>query len=122
MESLRRIDHVMLWVSDLERSLAFYEKTLGIPVERRDPRFTTLKMEGAYLALHPGKQEPAIRPEKFGAQVVFRVRDIEATAAELKARGVTFVMPPMQPQPDLPGFWLALFLDPDGYVLQLVQH
>ena len=38
----------MIWVADLERSLAFYEKTLSIMVDSREPRFTTLKMSGTY--------------------------------------------------------------------------
>jgi glyoxylase I family protein len=33
--AVQRIDHVVLRVADLERSLAFYAGVLGLPVERR---------------------------------------------------------------------------------------
>ena len=36
--NLVRSSHVVLGVSDLDRSLAFYEKTLGLCIEDRDGR------------------------------------------------------------------------------------
>lgn len=35
--SVRRINHAVLWVTELERSIRFYEKTLGLTVVAREP-------------------------------------------------------------------------------------
>jgi catechol-2,3-dioxygenase len=43
---LRRLQHLVLWVSDVERSVRFYRDVLGFEVKRRHPRAAFLKIPG----------------------------------------------------------------------------
>jgi catechol 2,3-dioxygenase-like lactoylglutathione lyase family enzyme len=49
------------------------------------------------------------------------VEDIDASYAELSARGVPFHVPPEDFPDEAPTMRIAFFRDPDGNVLELVQ-
>lgn len=44
---LRRLQHLVLWVSDVERSVRFYRDILGFEVTTRYPRAAFLKIAGS---------------------------------------------------------------------------
>jgi catechol-2,3-dioxygenase len=44
---LRRLQHLVLWVSDVERSVRFYRDVLGFEVKSRMPRAAFLKIPGS---------------------------------------------------------------------------
>ncbi len=44
---LRRLQHLVLWVSDVERSVRFYRDVLGFEVKSRYPRAAFLKIPGS---------------------------------------------------------------------------
>jgi catechol 2,3-dioxygenase-like lactoylglutathione lyase family enzyme len=110
-------------VSDMERARAFYEQTLGLDV-----------IEGggdAPLVFRTGDTHLIVYPSEFAGTnranaVVWGVGErIEAIAADLKAKGVTFE------QYDIDGatyqdgvhrmgdFRMVWFRDPDGNILHL---
>jgi predicted enzyme related to lactoylglutathione lyase len=81
-------------VSDLNRSIAFYERTLGFTVtERRDDlKFAHLSTNVPGLDL--GLNEVAESPIKTSGMVLnFGVTDIAEGRRALESRGVTFVGP-----------------------------
>jgi len=43
---LKRLQHLVLWVSDVERSVRFYRDVLGFEVKRRSPNAAFLKIAG----------------------------------------------------------------------------
>jgi len=43
---LRRLQHLVLWVSNVERSVRFYRDVLGFEVKRHHPRAAFLKIPG----------------------------------------------------------------------------
>lgn len=45
--SLKRLQHLVLWVSDVERSVRFYCGVLGFEVKRRHPQAVFLKIPGS---------------------------------------------------------------------------
>jgi catechol 2,3-dioxygenase-like lactoylglutathione lyase family enzyme len=51
--------------------------------------------------------------------ITFSVDDIGATVTELKEKGVEFVLEPMQVEG---GMKLATFKDPNGVLMELVEH
>lgn len=51
---LTRLQHVVLWVSDVERSVGFYRDVLGFEVVRRRPRAAFLKIPGTSDDHHLG--------------------------------------------------------------------
>jgi catechol-2,3-dioxygenase len=44
---LRRLQHLVLWVSDVERSVRFYRDVLGFEVQRRSPNAAFLTIPGS---------------------------------------------------------------------------
>lgn len=104
-------------VSDLNRSIAFYERTLGFSVtERRDDlKFAHLSTNVPGLEL--GLNEVAESPIKTSGMVLnFGVKDVAEGRRALESRGVTFA----GPTHIIPGkVALAEFRDPDGHRLRL---
>jgi catechol 2,3-dioxygenase-like lactoylglutathione lyase family enzyme len=112
-----------VYVTDRERALRFYRDTLGLPVRDSDPYGDMLELPGALLRLTIiAGFEPTPHPA-----LGFDVEDIEAAAAALRDRGVTFDIFEGMGQdangicamPD--GGKLAFFKDPEGNALMLSQ-
>jgi catechol 2,3-dioxygenase-like lactoylglutathione lyase family enzyme len=121
---LREIRVVILPVADSDRAIDFYVEKLGFE-KRRDTAFgDRYRWVEVYppsgttaIALAPPPPDGAVTPTQTGISLV--TSDIEATHAELKARGVDVdaeisrmggPVPPM--------FWLR---DADGHALIVVE-
>src|SRR5262245_59252851 len=60
---LKRLQHLVLWVSDVERSVRFYESLLGFEVKHRFPGAAFLKIPGTPDDHELGLfQQPGVRP------------------------------------------------------------
>jgi catechol 2,3-dioxygenase-like lactoylglutathione lyase family enzyme len=112
---LSKLGTVMIGVSDMERSLAFYRDALGLPLRFATAEFAFLDGGGVTLALH--------RIVNLGGgsegrtELVFHVDDIEEARTSLESRGVTFRIEPRV----VTGDQLAAdFRDPDGHVLSIL--
>ena len=111
------IDHIEIIVRDLDQFVAFYEK-LGFKVVRwTDHHGKSVEMQV------PGENQPIfeihqlIGEENPGINhISFRVENIDATHADLKAKGVAFQRGVHQSST---GRKNALLRDPDGWRLQL---
>jgi methylmalonyl-CoA epimerase len=97
------IDHVGVAVSDLDRAIALYEGTFGMPLVHRET-VEAQGVEAVLLDVGDGHVEllSPLGPEtvvgKFIAKrgeglhhVAYRVDDIDATLEELKAAGVELI-------------------------------
>lgn len=111
-------------VANRDRALSFYRDTLGLKLASTDDYGDFLQLDGALLRL-------TVLPDyQAGAHPVlgWHVRDVVATAAVLRERGVSFTIYPGMGQDEL-GVWtapdgrakVAWFADPDGNVLSLSQ-
>lgn len=119
-----RLSVVMIHVSDMTRSVAFYRDTLGLPLRFESPEWTEFDTETVTLALHGGAQprtEPGPQgpPPAGSVGAGWNVDNLDAVCAELRDRGVRFVMEPTERPGE--GIRLAIFLDPDGCALSLAQ-
>jgi catechol 2,3-dioxygenase-like lactoylglutathione lyase family enzyme len=105
----------MLTVSDLSRSLAFYENTLGLPKQFASEEFAFLNGGGVAIGL---RKVPTLGPAPTDVytEIVFEVEDIDAAYESLRARGVEFRIPPRQATGDQ---HVTDFRDPDGHVLSI---
>ena len=60
---LKRLQHLVLWVSDVERSVRFYTGVLGFEVQRMSPNAAFLKIAGTDDDHNLGLfQQPGVRP------------------------------------------------------------
>ena len=122
-----KIAHTCLNVADLDRSINFYTKQMGLDfVSRRE-----IKQNNAEIAFLRDKAGGAIeltywRAKKSLAEgdnldhIAFDVEDVQATVERLRAQGVTIAMEPYSLQGS--SSKLAFVKDPDGNWLELIQH
>ncbi|MEW6320478.1 MAG: VOC family protein [Acidobacteriota bacterium] len=109
------IKFVSVPVRDQDRALDFYTTTLGFKIVTDQPfddrqRWIELAIPRAETKLvlftMPGQEDRVGGP----SSITFLADDVEATAAVLKSRGVSFVQEPRKAD------WgtAAIFADPDG--------
>ena len=130
--AITAVHHVALIVSDYERSKEFYVDKLGFQIVRENFREDRqdykldLALDGVELeifapaerdgnhSLHP--QRPSF-PEAYGLRhLAFKVTNIEETAAELQAKGIS--LEPIRVD-EFSGGKFTFFQDPDGLPLEL---
>jgi catechol 2,3-dioxygenase-like lactoylglutathione lyase family enzyme len=112
---LTQIGFVMLGVSDLNRSVAFYRDKLGLSVKQEIPGFAFLDGGGVTLCL----SQPLARttgPAGGASEIVFSVDDVRAAYQALRGRGVQFMQEPRAVSGPM---WAANFEDPDGHRLSV---
>jgi glyoxylase I family protein len=118
------IDHVVLKVSDVRRSLAFYESVLGLRLERIFEELGVYQVRcGVNLVdlqtLQPGESLPP--PDQRGVDhVCLSVdADIDALMAAIAADDVRVVRGPVEVY-GARGFGTSVYVaDPDDYVIEL---
>lgn len=114
------IGQIALHVSDVDRAERFYRDTLGLPPLFRFGNLVFLDCAGVRLMLEGGHESTG-RREQFC--VYFRVSQIEAVVAALRARQVYFERDPQlvarMPDHEL---WMAFMHDPDGNLLALMEE
>jgi catechol 2,3-dioxygenase-like lactoylglutathione lyase family enzyme len=119
-----RIVHITIFGRDLKRMLAFYRDILGLTVIAADDEFHYASLDGGgglRIGLGAGEPGPNVKIQIGGLTGIgFGVADVDAAYEDLKAKGVTFTMPPKR-QPW--GGYMAMFLDPDGneFYLQPIE-
>jgi catechol 2,3-dioxygenase-like lactoylglutathione lyase family enzyme len=101
------INHLSLYVSNLDRSTDFYQRTFGCKVNKRDGN-NQLVFGKNFVVLRPGN--PAGKVDHFAIGVDGFNKD--AVAADLKARGAK----PVDQQGGDFGFHVV---DPDGFPVQI---
>jgi catechol 2,3-dioxygenase-like lactoylglutathione lyase family enzyme len=112
------IDHVLLTVSDLSGSIAFYRDVLGMHVEFRSFHFAMLRAgkSGVVLSTRPWPFEKKGEPKGIGMIPHFTTPDMDQFAARLREHGVTWLR-----EPHKESFGVEAFiLDPDGYQWAIV--
>ncbi|MGH9774338.1 MAG: VOC family protein [Candidatus Acidiferrales bacterium] len=112
---LGKIGVVMLGVSQLALSLAFYRDTLGMKLQNQFEGFAFLEAGGVTLVL----SEPlarAIGAAPGSSEIVFSVDGVRESFDALKSRGVAF---DIEPRVVSGPMWAANFRDPDGHRLSI---
>jgi lactoylglutathione lyase len=120
-----KVDYVMVNVSDMNRSVAFYRDVLGLALKFESPGWSEFQTGATTLALHLGRASaggggrPAAGPVPGTCSIGFSVADLAATHRELTARGAPFVMPPTEQVNE--GIRLAVCVDPDGLAISFAE-
>ena len=112
---MTKLRYVILFVSDMERSVAFYRDVLGWPLQCHFPERAEFVPEGMTLALHHASKPSgaaAVQGEIAGrCQLGLWVDDVEAFHQDMVPRGTLCIQPPTE---DAFGAKVAVYADPDG--------
>lgn len=114
------IAQVSVTVRDIDRAVAFYRDTLGLPHLFTFGQLAFFDCGGTRLFLDA---LPEARHQ--GTSVIyFRADGIESTVAGLRARGVSFEGEPHRIHTHADGTeeWMAFFRDPDGNLMALAEQ
>jgi lactoylglutathione lyase len=126
------VRHTMLPVSDMERTMDFYCRLLGMDVQRvrdvpeRNERVRYLgygsEDEGPSLELIESAESRGKTPlPKWTGHIALYVSDCYKLSEKLKAEGVEFVSGPGPNRPGGKDIY-AFIKDPDGYVVELTER
>lgn len=116
--NLKHLGSVIIAVSDLPKSVKFYNEVIGLPIKNKRENWVELAKQGAMVILHT-----ASRPINTGTSIEngivigLVVGDIESALQELKAQKVT-VYRDIEPHKAGKN---AIILDPDKYMISLFE-
>ena len=126
---LQRIHHTAIICSDYARSKHFYTEVLGLEViqevyrAERDSYKCDLGLNGHYvieLFSFPDPPARTSRPEATGLRhLAFAVADLDASVANLRAKGVELEPIRIDPHTDRR---FTFFADPDDLPLELYEE
>jgi len=86
---IEKIDHVVLFVTDMEEATKFYTEILGFNLNYPSPEYTSIELPGTCsIGLHIADKVNGIESGGATTQVSFAVSDIEESYNILKDRGV----------------------------------
>ncbi|GJE03530.1 VOC family protein [Methylobacterium isbiliense] len=121
-----RCDHLHLRSRDAVAAARFYVEVLGARETGRDgaPTVSRIMLDLGGLALFieqaPEATGPAAMPPNLGIEHIgLRVNDIEATVADLQARGIRLVSGITDVRP---GLRIAFFDGPDNVRIEVLQR
>lgn len=123
-----RISMITLGVRDMEASVRFYEKGLGLPRMESPPSVAFFTLNGSWLGLY-GREAlaedagvAATEPGFPGFSLAHNVtseEEVDAVVAQAVAAGATLVK---QPQKVFWGGYSGYFADPDGYLWEVAHN
>ena len=118
-----RVNYAIVFVSDMEQSVAFYRDLLGLPLRYESPHWTEFATDGATLALHasdePGVDRSGVQRERPGScRPGLSVPNLDEFHQRMVANGVTCLQEPKE----LFGSRLAQYSDPDGLAISVGEH
>jgi catechol 2,3-dioxygenase-like lactoylglutathione lyase family enzyme len=124
--SIDRIDHLVLTVFDVDRTLDFYRRVLGMePVTFAGGR-RALAFGRQKLNLHQAGREfepKALKPTPGAIDLCFITADpVDEVIAHLKAQGVAIAAGPVEKTGALGPMMSVYFRDPDGNLVEVSRY
>lgn len=122
---VKKLLHTRMRVDDLDRTVEYYEKVLGLKVLRRSesPRGSKLAFlevpnsdEQLEITYYPGSGPVQVQPDLM--HLAFEVESMDAFAKHLESVGETFSE---APQTTGSGSIIAFLDAPEGYEIELIQ-
>jgi len=101
-----KFTYAIKFVADMDKAVAFYRDTLGLPVKLATPYWSEFDTGEVTLALHPASDKnPA-----GGVEIGFTTEDLSALYEARAANGLAFAQAPRLEH----GTLLSQILDSDG--------
>lgn len=119
-----RLDYVILYVSDLERSIAFYRDVVGLSLKLSGDGYAEFVTDGTKFGLYERAGLPALigRVAVAGGpsgEVAFLVENVDAEAERIRGASATILSGPVD---RAWGHRTLHVLDPDGHVVEFAQE
>lgn len=114
--------HVILRVSNLDRSIAFFKERVGLPLQSSNEELALFNAGAVTLMIEQLPTRPSSSNGGLTAltEIVLQVPDVRRAYAEMTARGVTFRVEPRTVTSDgTRDLYAADFRDPDGHALSI---
>jgi lactoylglutathione lyase len=121
---IARVDYVILYVDDLDRSIAFYRDMIGLRLKLRDRGYAEFVTEGTKFGLFERSRLPDLigrhaHADGPGGEIAFLVEDVDGEAARLRAASAEILFGPTDRSW---GHRTLHLLDPDGFVVELAEE
>lgn len=112
---ISNLHSIAIFVTDIDRALAFYRDTLGLPLIRQGSFGGEFLENAPHLGVHPAVHPEAKKLVGRETGLTFHVPNLVHVAGVLHDRGVRFVK-----EPTKMGFGvMAMIADPDGNIFAL---
>ena len=117
--NVKKVGNVILAVKDLNKSVEFYNKILGMPIKRQRENWIDLGQSGALLSLHPASTSSPHSGSSIdnGILIGIVVGDVSSAINELKSKNVKI----HRDIQDKSSGKNAIILDPDEYMISLFE-
>ena len=121
MEILR-LDHIVLCVADVQRSIGFYSSLLGMQPREERPGKWSLHFGPNKISLQDAMSIPSIARETVpgsGNFCLLTLEPVERFANELQAKGIEIVAGPGEREGATGKLLSVYFRDPDGNLVEV---
>ncbi|MEX2046317.1 MAG: VOC family protein [Chloroflexota bacterium] len=123
---VRRIDHVVLTVADIDRTIAFYERVLGMTAVTFGGGRRALAFGDQKLNLHQAGREfepRALHPTPGGIDICLTTDvPLDEVAAHLRALAVAIELGPVDKVGARRALCSLYFRDPDGNLIEVANE
>jgi catechol 2,3-dioxygenase-like lactoylglutathione lyase family enzyme len=113
---IKAIDSVIVYVSNLEKSVPWYREVLELPLRSQLDHFAVFDLGDTTLALHLEQVSPGSKSSPASMPVLL-VDSFMGAKSTLEARGCEFVY-----ENHLPHANFGTFLDPDRNPIQIIER
>lgn len=117
-----RVNYVIVFVSNMKRSVSFYRDVLRLPLKFESPGWTEFATDGATVALHASERsgsDPNDAHEGAGScRPGLSVPDLDAFHREMVEKNV----PCIQAPEEIFGARVAQYVDPDGLTISVGEE
>jgi hypothetical protein len=123
-----RISMITLGVTDLERSIRFYEQGLGLPRMESPPEVAFFTLNGSWLGLYGREslaEDAGVPPEGSGFSGIAIAHNVgsESAVDEVLEQAVSAGAKLMKPPQKVSwGGYSGYFADPDGYLWEVAYN
>ena len=117
--NVKKVGNVILAVKDLNKSVEFYNKILGMPIKNVRENWIDLGQSGAMLSLHPAvESSPHVGTSMDnGIMIGLLVGDVASAIDELKSKNIRI----HREIQERGAGKNAIILDPDDYMISLFE-
>lgn len=119
------LDYVILVVSDLSRSVTFYQDVMGMPLKHRAAEYAQFSIENIRFGLYTQEAMAATLGKKLPAltggscEIGFKVDNVDDAYKQLTERGAKPITPPTTRRWGQRSAYIA---DPDDHLIELAQQ